>query len=477
MASLLAAKEESKAQQLKLGADLLKFQSQKRKELGRELAKLLAEREKAQAEGEAQQAPPTFAPLQNATDPGQATNFGSDADLISDIVSGGRGVKVAQAQGGGQLQVSPEQRAEAERLGIPPTTTRTTTIDEPQRGTLMGLFGGRRQRTVTETAPNIAGIAAARAAEATRRQELLDDHTEGLASAMFEVGQGNATDEDVALQLQNIATQFGREAAIGAFFRAQAQSRVFNAELTKEIITRRATKDKFEDPKVDKRGNLTQRNRDTGEVKILVKASERATQGAPAKITDVLAAQRSFTTQSREFKIVRDNFRGVMASAEDPSAAGDLALIFSFMKLIDPGSVVRESEFATAETAAGVPERLRNLYNKLETGRRLGNPLSIEDAEPGQTRADFVDRAKKLYLGRAKGQIELEGQFKEFATRNNMRAEDVAVDFLGDLRPIDDSIVSQVGKEIGSGDTETILDELERRGFNTTLVLPGKRQF
>jgi hypothetical protein len=41
------------------------------------------------------------------------------------------------------------------------------------------------------------------------------------------------------------------------------------------------------------------------------------------------------------------------------------------MKMLDPGSVVREGEFATAQNAAGVPDRVLNLYNKALSGNGL----------------------------------------------------------------------------------------------------------
>jgi hypothetical protein len=63
----------------------------------------------------------------------------------------------------------------------------------------------------------------------------------------------------------------------------------------------------------------------------------------------------------------------VEGAAEKPDAAGDLALIFGYMKILDPGSVVREGEFANAQNAAGVPDQVRNLYNRAKSGQRL-NP-------------------------------------------------------------------------------------------------------
>lgn len=65
------------------------------------------------------------------------------------------------------------------------------------------------------------------------------------------------------------------------------------------------------------------------------------------------------------------------------SAADDLAIIFNFMKMLDPGSVVREGEFANAQNSAGVPDRIRNLYNNLMEGTRL-NPVQ---------RAEFIETA------------------------------------------------------------------------------------
>ena len=41
------------------------------------------------------------------------------------------------------------------------------------------------------------------------------------------------------------------------------------------------------------------------------------------------------------------------------------------MKALDPTSVVREGEFALAEQAAGVDDRVLNIYNKLIEGERL----------------------------------------------------------------------------------------------------------
>jgi hypothetical protein len=88
---------------------------------------------------------------------------------------------------------------------------------------------------------------------------------------------------------------------------------------------------------------------------------------------------------SGEFIKVRDSFDRVRESEQ--TAAGDIALIFNYMKMLDPGSVVRESEFATAQNAGGIDDRVWNSYNRLLTGERL-NP---------KQRKEFESQAEKLF--------------------------------------------------------------------------------
>lgn len=106
---------------------------------------------------------------------------------------------------------------------------------------------------------------------------------------------------------------------------------------------------------------------------------------APEKAFDFEQKLRNeYNTQTKEFQEVRS--AATRVNAADNSAAGDLSLVYSFMKALDPGSVVRETEFATAQNAAGVPDRVRNIYNKALSGERL---------TPAQ-RAEFKQQALSL---------------------------------------------------------------------------------
>jgi hypothetical protein len=69
------------------------------------------------------------------------------------------------------------------------------------------------------------------------------------------------------------------------------------------------------------------------------------------------------------------------------SGAGDIGLIFGYMKMLDPNSTVREGEFATAEEAGGIPSRILNLYNKAISGQRL----------PDSVRTEFRGEANNIF--------------------------------------------------------------------------------
>jgi len=78
-----------------------------------------------------------------------------------------------------------------------------------------------------------------------------------------------------------------------------------------------------------------------------------------------------YTRQSQALKLARLDYDKALASAATGTGAGDVALVFGFMRMLDPGSVVRESEFAQARDTAGLWESLKVQYAKLMVGESL----------------------------------------------------------------------------------------------------------
>ena len=112
-----------------------------------------------------------------------------------------------------------------------------------------------------------------------------------------------------------------------------------------------------------------------------------------------------FAKATGPFAKVNDAYSRIEASAVDPSAAGDMALIFNYMKMLDPGSVVRESEFALAASSGDYGERIQSYWNQATNGQRLSDPI----------RADFVDRSKRLFNRANVDYKKREGEFSRIA--------------------------------------------------------------
>jgi len=68
---------------------------------------------------------------------------------------------------------------------------------------------------------------------------------------------------------------------------------------------------------------------------------------------------------------LQGTFNTLKASSESANGPGDIALITGFMKMLDPGSVVRETEFATARDTAGMFTQLQNKLEKAQNGQLL----------------------------------------------------------------------------------------------------------
>lgn len=165
--------------------------------------------------------------------------------------------------------------------------------------------------------------------------------------------------------------------------------------------------------------------------------------------------RKEFTALSQKFILTRDNYSVMLGVLPNPSAAGDIALVFSFMHVIEPESIVREGEFATAANAAGVPERVRNMYNKLLAGERLS---------PEQRR-DFSNQASNIFRAKLNLQTQLEDKFRGISRRSGFDPANTVVDYVGDMRNLigskssvkdeSDKFVPMLEREMDSGRIKT----------------------
>jgi hypothetical protein len=127
-----------------------------------------------------------------------------------------------------------------------------------------------------------------------------------------------------------------------------------------------------------------------------------------------VAASKEFAKRSEAYDTIMST-----VSRADKSPQAQIALVFAYMKMLDPGSVVRETEYATAQNAAGVPERVRNLWNKVKDGRFLSKEQIVGMAREGAG----------LYTTHRKAHDRIVGQFAQAAMRQNLDPRDILTDF------------------------------------------------
>jgi hypothetical protein len=97
------------------------------------------------------------------------------------------------------------------------------------------------------------------------------------------------------------------------------------------------------------------------------------------------------------------------------SAIGDTAAATKIMKILDPTSVVRESELGMALAATGLLDKVMNYADLIIKGQRL-NP---------QQRKDFAALADALYGESVKAYNAKRGEYQGIAERNQLSTDDV----------------------------------------------------
>jgi hypothetical protein len=102
--------------------------------------------------------------------------------------------------------------------------------------------------------------------------------------------------------------------------------------------------------------------------------------------------RKEFQDRTKKYGELGTTYETMKTSAQAKNGPGDIALITGFMKMIDPGAIVRETDFALARDTAGLFERLQNQSQKLQSGQIF--------ALDSKQRNEYVNLAKQ-YLDAA----------------------------------------------------------------------------
>jgi hypothetical protein len=149
------------------------------------------------------------------------------------------------------------------------------------------------------------------------------------------------------------------------------------------------------------------------------RAIERAAAGRATTMIDMTGGQKGFENETK----LRTEFQGspdykafgemkaaygqVMQGLNKANAIGDLAAATKIMKLLDPGSVVRESELALAMQAGGLLDRVSNYATNVIQGTKLS---------PAQ-RKEFADLANSLFSVSVDAFNEKRNQYSDLASQ------------------------------------------------------------
>lgn len=119
--------------------------------------------------------------------------------------------------------------------------------------------------------------------------------------------------------------------------------------------------------------------------------------------------RKEFEEKIKDYRIVQTALGRIEAAKEDPTGGGDMALMYSWLKILDPDTGIREGEYATVQNSGSLSQRWTSQYNALLSGEKLDPAV----------RADIVNRSRALVANRSsqaeKDATFYRGQAKRYA--------------------------------------------------------------
>jgi hypothetical protein len=120
------------------------------------------------------------------------------------------------------------------------------------------------------------------------------------------------------------------------------------------------------------------------------------------------------------YSAVVSGYENSIAAAKRGEATGfsDIELIRGFLLMLEPGSIVRESEYLSVAQAQSIKEQMRNFDKKIAEGAVLS-----------QKSREAIMNAARSYMSRAKQSFQPQiDQYRKIAKDNNFRVDHVVLD-------------------------------------------------
>jgi hypothetical protein len=165
--------------------------------------------------------------------------------------------------------------------------------------------------------------------------------------------------------------------------------------------------------------------RDQGLIPATMTLSQYQNMSTPKTIIDMTGGQKGFDNEMslkksfaaeptyKAFNEMQAAYGQINDSLKSASPAGDLAAATKFMKLLDPGSVVRESELGMAMAASGMLDRATNYAQMRIDGTKLTETQ----------RKDFKNLSESLFSTAVGAYNSKRGEFEEMGSAYGLDAK------------------------------------------------------
>ena len=128
-----------------------------------------------------------------------------------------------------------------------------------------------------------------------------------------------------------------------------------------------------------------------------------------------VALRKEFSSETKNlgFETMRDSWQKVQKAGE--TGSGDLTVVYSYIKALDPNSVVREGEINLTKAAESIPSNIIRAYKRAKEGKVLSP----------EVRNEMVSEIGNLYNEKAKQQQELNAFYTGLANDSGIDPNDV----------------------------------------------------
>jgi hypothetical protein len=124
-----------------------------------------------------------------------------------------------------------------------------------------------------------------------------------------------------------------------------------------------------------------------------------------------------YQSMAKPYHTMASYATNIERASQDKTGSSDLALVYSFMHMLDPLSTVMPSEYAAATKTVGTLDQLQAMVEKIKSGAFLGD----------EARANFLKTTRSIMSASSEKQKFIDDQFKGIAKREGYQPGNIIV--------------------------------------------------